>query len=389
MSVEDSNGIVGKRESHILEFKAKEILKTPAKIARGVVAFLNSKGGNFWIGYPEQNGVAGAPELVPDADRALGSLRNHLIDTIEPPVQIPGEIDLKAVNGQILVSVKPGMNGPYAHRDGGRRFWIRVADRVREMSREEIAKTFRNQPGPEGRLGKVVTDLRKGQLAAEKPSLWLRLVPSERLSIDLDDEAAKRQFREWLMDVSTTGNRRTGWNFANNLSEPKFLGNLVSHGMDPYRQLEIRNDGQVTFTLTLHNLYHKGNDNDPRDLYPYALMEFPVSVFRLAAAILGRYDAGRSNLQVVAGFVISGIRGWRLRPGSPEIPALPWAGPKSFDQNVLEIDPEQLVFDADKLKENPDRCGLKLVRLIYGAFGFESSQIPPEFDQQHGVLRLG
>jgi FkbM family methyltransferase len=50
--------------------------------------------------------------------------------------------------------------------------------------------------------------------------------------------------------------------------------------------------------------------------------------------------------------------------------------------------PEQLVFDAPTLVDNPDRCGLKLTRLIYEAFGFDSAAIPPEFDQQDAVLRL-
>jgi hypothetical protein len=47
------------------------------------------------------------------------------------------------------------------------------------------------------------------------------------------------------------------------------------------------------------------------------------------------------------------------------------------------------VFAANDLKENPDRCGLRVARLIYGRFGFESGAIPPEFDQQQGRLLLG
>ena len=392
MGIEDPNGISGKKESSALEFKAKEILKTPTKSARGVVAFLNSNGGAFWIGYPEQSGIAGTPELIPNVDRALGVLQNHLIDTIEPPVRIPGEIEMKVVNGQILVSVKQGLNGPYAHRDGGRRFSIRVGDRTREMSREEIAKAFRKAPHNEGRLVEIVNSLREEQqkVARKGASLWLRLVPSEPLSIDFDDDAIQRQFLEWLTVDASTGNRRTGWNFVNHSSEPKFKVGRVFHEMGGHgRTTEVTRAGQVTFTTPRDDLYWKGNDNDPHDLYPYCLMEFPVSVFRLASVILNRYDKLGTIRQVVAGFVISGIRGWRLRPGSPKGPPSPWDRPKEFEQGALLIDPGQLEFDADKLRENPDRCALRLVRLIYEEFEFQSEAIPPEFDQQQGVLRLG
>ena len=36
--------------------------------------------------------------------------------------------------------------------------------------------------------------------------------------------------------------------------------------------------------------------------------------------------------------------------------------------------------------EQPDRCALRLVRLIYGSLGFEDDAIPREFDQTQGVL---
>ncbi len=390
MTIEDPNGIRGKRESHVLEFKSQEILKAPAKIAREVVAFLNKEGGDVWIGYPEQNGIALAPEVIPDADRMLGALQNHLIDTIEPPVRIPDEIDIKVANAQIRVSVRKGQNGPYAQRDRGRHFWIRIGDRLREMSREEIAEGFRGQPKSEERFLKVVSDLRQAQQGAAKeaPRLWLRLVPSESLSIDFDDEENRKQFREWLMNPKATGNRPAGWNFANRYEYPKFLSDRVTQGDSDIRCTEIRSTGQVTFTMNRDTLNRKAIESERQNLSPYLLMEFPTSVLRLAAAILGRYQGGRANLKVVAGFLISGVREWSLRPGSPDEP-LPWAGPKTFEQKVLEIDPERLVFDADRLTRKPDECGFQLVRLIYEAFGFDKDAIPPEFDQQQGILRLG
>ena len=61
MSIDDPNDLIGKRESATLEFKAQEILKAPAKIAREVVGFLNASGGHVWIGVQENGGVAVPP----------------------------------------------------------------------------------------------------------------------------------------------------------------------------------------------------------------------------------------------------------------------------------------------------------------------------------------
>ena len=386
MSVKDPNGILGKAESDVLEFKAKDILKSPGKVAREVVAFLNKKGGDIWIGYPEQGGVAGIPEVIPDAERALSALQNHLIDTIEPPVQIPDEIELQGANGQIHVSVKKGRNGPYAQRDGGRHFWIRVGDRLRDMARDEIAEGFRSHKNREGQLGDVVAEMRRAQEKAvrETPSsLWLRLVPSEPLSIDLDDEATKKHFREWLMDARATGNRPSGWTFANNLANPKFFADRATHGDRAFKWMEVKPTGQVTFTLDRDSLNRKGSESNPKNLSPYLLIEYPVSVLRLMATILKYFRNGHGK-RIVAGFAISGLRGWRLSSA-----ARPWEEPRTFEKDILEIDPEQLDFDEDKFRENPDQSGLRLVRLIYGAFDFESEAIPPVFDQQQGVVRLG
>ena len=391
MNFEDPNGIVGQRESHVLEFKAKAILKTPAKIARGVVAFLNKDGGAFWIGYPEHDGVAGVPETIPDAERARAALQNHLIDTIEPPVQIPGEIDLAVVNGQILVTVHRGRNRPYVHRDGGRHYWIRVGDRVRDMSREEIASAFRDQPPTaDDRLARVLADLRNAQQQAvkEKPALWLSLVPSEPLALDFHDKATGDQFRRWLTDPTSTGNRRLGSQFAHSSVEPELLGDRFRLGNPNIsKSTQISSTGQVTFTMNRESLLSKMDGAGDLDLWPLRVVELPVSLFRLMGALLDRYGRTKQDLKIVAGFCISGIRGWRLQSGSPFEPE--WDEPKVFEHDVLEIDPEQLVFDSYRLIENPDQCGLRLVRLIYGSFGFESNAIPPEFDQQQGVLRLG
>ena len=54
----------GQRESSVLEFKDERALGDGWTVAREVAAMLNSQGGVIWIGVPEQDGVALAPQGI-------------------------------------------------------------------------------------------------------------------------------------------------------------------------------------------------------------------------------------------------------------------------------------------------------------------------------------
>lgn len=116
-------------------------------------------------------------------------------------------------------------------------------------------------------------------------------------------------------------------------------------------------------------------------------MELPISLFRLMSKLLRSFPGGPT--QVIGGFAMSGIKGWRLQGGSPRGPTLPWFKAKEFAGDLLETDPGQLTFSREEIEQRPDRCGFRLIRLIYEGFGFETDAIPGEFDQLEGILRLG
>ena len=392
MSGFDPKSLLGKAESDRLEFKEEAVLERPASIGREVVGFLNADGGDIWIGVKEEHERAVGYESIPDIEQARRSLLDHLIDTIQPQFR-PEEVKLDCEGGLIHVTVKKGSSSLYAQRDGGWRFWIRIDARLREMSFHEIAKEFSRRSKAEStkkdRVTEIAAELRKAQASVviEKPQLWLRLVPTESLEIGFDVDATKVQFLSWLTDASSTGNRRSGWNFVNDLRGPRFFGNKVTHGNDDdYMRTEITEQGHVTFWVR-DSLGQPGSEPS---IAPYELIEYPVSVFRLMAAILNRYGNGHADLQVVAGLVISGIRGWSLRPGSPRGPArMLLLGPKKFPDDVLELDPIAFTEGQIRDRDKPDWCGLRIVQRIYERFGFESNAIPPEFDQQQGWLLLG
>lgn len=260
-------------------------------------------------------------------------------------------------------------------------------------------------------------------MEARLPYNWLslRLEPTESLNIDFADEAVRHQFNSWLIDPKTTGNRSAGWNFTGKHGYSMWTSDVYHRNPRSSSTTGVSPAGTVTFSVDSRCLYWKGNDrgftkvwpsvgNDglPRDVWPYILIEYPVAIFRLMGKILEKYAGPHAELKVVGGFFVTGIEGWRLRPGSPQFcydtydlkwvgrqggptsgkPWLPWQEPKTFSGAVLKVDPENLVFDAREFVQNPDRCALRLVRFIYAAFGFYEEVIPREFDRQAGVLRL-
>ena len=396
MSVLDPSQLLGQRENDKLEFKAAEILKNPAKIGREVVGFLNHQGGDIWIGVQEKDGVAVPPlQDIPTAQGTINALRDHLLATIEPPIR--DELDLKPVpigdgGNLIKIAVKKGSRSPYAQIDRGRHFLIRVTDRLREMSRQEIEKRIRDAEEDKGVLARIVESVRQDQTeesTKEPPRLWIRLQPTTSLEIDFDDKGVQHQFESWLTDARTTGNRPTGTTFVHAERKPQFREGRVKGGDERIPWLtEVTDRGRITFTVDAPLLFVPQHDPGDREIKTYTLLELPVSVFRLARTMLERFASQDANLQFVAGLMINGLEGSRLRAGSPRYPRLPSMPTKEIGRPVIDPDPARYVFAARDIIESPDRSGMRLVRSVYDAFDFGADAIPPEFDAKLGVLHL-
>jgi hypothetical protein len=395
MSDVDPRDLLGKREDGHLEFKDAEVLRRPVKVAREVVGFLNADGGVVWIGVKEgEQGRAVELQPLPRPDLARRSVLDHLVGVIEPSFS-QDEVAVTCVGGLIQVAVKKGAHPPYAVRDGGRHFLTRVDDRLNEMTREQLREAFAKGGEDAGHdlpaLKATLRERLKGE-APKSDQLWLGLVPTEKLTIDFADESTQQLFRTWFAQPNATGNRRGGWNFVSDLRSPSFKGDLVQHGEDTdVIKTTISERGEVTFIVELSALanlkYTPQQLLSPQQFAPYALLEYPASVFRLMSKLLLQFGKNLADAKVLAAFSMKGIRGWTLAPGSPREP-IRWPAPKTIQQDVLALDPERLELDAQMVAKHPDRCTLRLIRLIYGELGFEDEAIPSEFDQQQGVLSI-
>jgi Putative DNA-binding domain len=373
---------LGRKEDFHLEFKGNEALREPEKIAREVVAFLNAEGGEVWVGLREENGRAVAVEPIADPDQEQRRLLDYLIETVEP---VPaGEIQVEVVEAEgegpvLRVEARPDeARRPYAClRKGGRHFVIRIADRIRPLSREEIlGQAPRSDEAFLDRALELIREERNDRQEQRVEVLWLRLEPAtppREVDLDLQD----RRLEELLTDSSRSGNRRDGWSFSRFLQRPRLrVGRLTTSGEEEPFRVELRREGGLLFVSPLSGLHWQGQS---KEIWPLALCELPVSALRIAGAVY--QDRIPPDRQIVVDLALIGIQGWTLRPGTPgrgfEFMASNPARIEGDDDFLLD---RPLIVRTGDLVENPDAIGYRLIERVYEAFGFRREQMPQVFD---------
>ncbi len=369
---------LGRKEDFHLEFKAREALKDPEKIAREVVAFLNAEGGEVWVGLREENGRAVAVEPIADPDRDARRLLDYLIETVEPSPATEIRVEVIEAEGEgpvLQVAVRPEQGrGPYAFlRKGGRHFVKRIADRIRPMSREEVfgAKDDRDQSSPLRNTVERARAERNRRQEQEKAGLWLRLEPAEPIEIDLQDPRVETL----LSEPESSGNRREGWTFSRFQFRPEVRRDHLSTAPEELLSVEIHRQGRITFSAPLPVLQERG---EPREIWPPVLSELVVSALRVAAEVYRGVFSPEAA--IVVDVALIGVKGWRLRPGTPvSLTRFRLIPPAQFEDDDFLLD-RPLVVPAGDLLDNPDSIGYRLIERVYEAFGLRREQIPQVFD---------
>lgn len=376
---------LGRAEDLLLEFKAADSLRDPQGIAREVVGMLNAAGGEVWVGLRENDGTAVAIDPIDDVERAERSLWDHLIGTIEP--RLGEEVAIEAVPVEdgsqsvlrIRVSNEPGRRVYSYTRKGARYFGRRVGARLRMLSYDEIfGSSIQRSDDQIATIEKKWDAELEGMLKAKSSTLWLRLQPLGEVELDFPSH---REVAPYFMETERTGNRLTGWTFVDPHQRPIPRSGRVVHGVPDGRQTIVSRNGVITFTVPIEFLHWKGPE---RSLWPYALIEFPVSIWRLAAAFYRTARVAQAG-PVFARMALLSVKGWRLKAGSAGTVA--W----QFDEKVREYTEDDVIAAkhvadwADATSDNPDRCAYPLIRSVYEAFGFYEADIPREFDREKGL----
>ncbi|GAC1340144.1 MAG: hypothetical protein NVS2B6_17350 [Thermoleophilaceae bacterium] len=384
---------LGNREDLYTEFKRVDALRDPANVAREVVGFLNAEGGQVWIGFGETDGVADLVEPVSEPDRQRDRLRDALVDLIEPAPMIGREVEINFVpfpadpsRGVLVVDVKKGQRGPYALlRQTARAFLQRTGSRLRPLTREELWLAFTRAPKLEGQEAERVRDLEADMVkwSATFAGLKVAVRPVGDMELRLDSESLS----PLLQDARKTDNRPLGWNFTSRYSELKPLQQGYRFGeKDSVQWLEIRGSGEIEFSAGLERLLWKG---DSRSIWPFALLEMPTSVLRLARTLYTEFaNTPRSpDARIVLGLGIFGIRDWTLAPYSPNSIGyqFPHSKPSAFDE-ADDFFGEPVVELWKELEASPDKSAYKLIRQVYRAFHYEEKAIPAEYNRATGQL---
>jgi hypothetical protein len=399
---------LGRHEDQRLEFKGRDVLSKPQAIARAVVAMMNADGGEIWIGLREVDGKAVDVEHVANARRERDRLWNHLIDTLEPS-PLGEEIEVEPVadaNGDevLRIVIRPRRErGPYAQlKDGGRFFFVRVGDRVRSMTREELvlAQPLAAAPSDES-LSEVrrVLGARRAKLAESRSScVWIRLEPAFEVTLDLSSPG----LRDLLIDPKGSDNREGGWTVMNRFATPALKQGQLEAGTEHSGFTSLGRNGALEHHAPLTRLWH-GNPNDPRDLiHPYALIELVVSLVRLASAIharLAQFSEGVAPTRdrrgrdgsarvVLADLGLFGAKGWKLRPWSPRAAGYMFKHKEAvLEEEDLVLD-QPITLDLHALVSEPDRCAFRLIQRVYEGFGLCEDEIPSEFDRRTGRFSI-
>jgi Putative DNA-binding domain len=386
---------LGAEEGLHLEFKSAAALKTPDIIARGVVAFLNEDGGSLWVGVAEDGqGRAQAFEAIPDVDAAKLRLQNLLVDTIEPAPVLDEEVtitveDQEANAGLLRVKVKKGggSRGPYALLDRGRRgYFKRTGSRIRSMTREELASGFVGASTKDrsdlARATRLLEDKQGKWIASKAAGLRLLIQPVEDIPIRINS----LELHSLLADASKTGNRESGWTFATSSNE---LHATHPNGWRFGKQSDVQwltlsgTSGALEFFASRERLSWFGQTNA---LWPFALLELPVSVTRLARVLYSSHRAPGEPGQLVLGMGVYGIGDCTLRPHSPE--SIGYQIPRTDLLPLLQLNDRDyfsstpVVVSWDELSTTPDRCAVQLVSQLYRDFGYEGDKLPREYNSE-------
>ncbi|WP_419860317.1 helix-turn-helix domain-containing protein [Candidatus Palauibacter sp.] len=418
--------IAGLVEAHVserqhLEFKATFDYKNDdarLELLRDVVSMANGGGGYLIFGVRDDgHGRAqcfAETAFMSNSDSMLKSIRDlchvHISEHIEG-IEI-GERDVKG-STVILVRVPVSGRRPHMVTLGDRTsFWTRAEAGKRAMSLGEIREAFLNNPTGR-RLDRIDASLSHVVqiLTRDKSKKELRDASRAGVSDALLREADGRVLADfmlerfeievgknpyfWLAATPTKprqgflaldepkiasilsappASRRDGWNMGGLYHSRQRSLTGLALGLKDDTYLQVFENGHIEFRTPLNDRFCRMQSEEERRLrprlYPYPVVEYPVSFLHLVAALFHHADYADDTLIQLQ---YRNAAGYILRPGQPdEIGFLfpphsstPFVGPHL----VLGPMPVPVTF-------NPDDVAFSLLKGVYRAFEVDPKRIP-------------
>ena len=367
-----------------LEFKRGDVVDNPVTIARAAAAMLNTDGGVIWIGIEEVDGIATRAQRIADVAAVRRRVHDSLVDRIEP-APTDGEVSVEEIEGLLAVQVQKGRRGPYAFLERSMRGFVeRIDARIRPLDREELRSRFQAKPrSTRAEVAEQALAVRRGPPRQTSDGagagLFVWFHPTSELEVDLRSD----RLGALLKVPEASGNRRMGWNFTSEFHhlEPAKAGKTLWRADHRSHYLELKKGGELLFAVPLSRLHWKG---EPQEIYPWALIEYVLSVCRLYPALV-KAASTLEPTRVLVALSLRGIEKWILRPHSPRSAGYEISAPGTPEGDI-ELKP--IAFEWSDLDQAPDACGWRLLELVYDHFGFGENQMPAEYDRKNRQFQL-
>lgn len=114
----------------------KEKISSPDELAKDLVCFANTDGGQLIIGVAKDRAIKG----VDDPDSVNRDVDNVAFNNCEPPITVVQEILDDNGRKVVVVNIPKGDRRPYRTNKG--RYYVRTSSGCRDASREELLRLF-------------------------------------------------------------------------------------------------------------------------------------------------------------------------------------------------------------------------------------------------------
>ena len=114
----------------------KEKISSPDELAKDLVCFANTDGGQLIIGVAKDRAIKG----VDDPDSVNRDVDNVAFNNCEPPITVVQEVLDDNGRKVVVVNIPKGDHRPYRTNKG--RYYVRTSSGCRDASREELLRLF-------------------------------------------------------------------------------------------------------------------------------------------------------------------------------------------------------------------------------------------------------
>ena len=114
----------------------KERISSPDELAKDLVCFANTDGGQLIIGVAKDRAIKG----VDDPDSVNRDVDNVAFNNCEPPITVVQEVLDDNGRKVVVVNIPKGDHRPYRTNKG--RYYVRTSSGCRDASREELLRLF-------------------------------------------------------------------------------------------------------------------------------------------------------------------------------------------------------------------------------------------------------